>query len=129
MEKQFDHLEEFTKKVMKESGLEQPSKGFAASVMNKIIEEGKTVTYTPLISKRGWFIAAILIIACASLFFFLPETEASFITKLPKPELSFAGTFFKDLELSKTMIYGIGFLALFLVQIPFLKRLLEEKVN
>ena len=63
-----DHLEQrldkLAKKVIKSSKLESPSLDFTANVMQEIeaSQVSHITVYKPLISKRAWFVIAILII-------------------------------------------------------------------
>ena len=63
-----DHLEQrldkLAKKVIKSAKLESPSLDFTANVMQEIeaSQVSHITVYKPLISKRAWFVIAILII-------------------------------------------------------------------
>ncbi len=125
MEKQFDHLEEFTSKIMKESELEQPSATFMKDVMKRVEKQTSTVKYRPLITTRGWFVVTLAIAACMAIFTFIPEAEAGYVNG-PLQNLRDTQIALPELQFSKIMVYGIAFLALFLLQIPFLKRYMNQ---
>jgi len=60
------------------------------------------------------------------LFIFPVFSETPLFSQLTIPE-GFNFEFnLPEINFSKTTIYGLGFLALFLIQIPFLKRQLEK---
>ncbi len=122
MEKSHDKLEQITNKWVEEAGIEQPSANFVSNVMGVIDAKAtRKQVYRPLISRKAWLWVAAMAVASIALIYYLPEGQNSLFTNLEAPLLSFERPF-QGVELSKTMIYAIGFLALFLVQIPFLKR-------
>ncbi len=122
MEKSHDKLEKITSKWVEEAGVEQPSPNFVNNVMGVIdAKASRQQVYRPLISLRGWLWVAALVVGSIALVYYLPEGQNGLFTNLEAPSVSFERPF-QGVELSKTMIYAIGFLALFLVQIPFLKR-------
>jgi hypothetical protein len=90
-------------------------------------EEPGSVSYTPLIPKRAWIILSIGIVALFLYLIFIADPDYVLWGNLllfewiPTIDLSLP-----ELNLSKEMIYGIGFLGLFLLQIPFLKRQLDR---
>lgn len=120
MEKQFKE-DQFTGKLIKEAGLDSPSLNFTSSVMMAINEKREVHQYKPLISTTGWFIfGGMLVIAVFGLFY----TQPGIFTIPDKLNFSWA---FPKIELSNTMKIGISCLLLFLLQIPFLKNLLERE--
>jgi hypothetical protein len=123
MEKPSKNIEKITQDWVREAGLEQPSSAFVQNVMDAIEKRSATQkVYRPLISRRGWgMVAAVFVVGVALLYLF-PIGEVSYFNDLKLAEVSSIKNPFAGLEVSKTMVYGIGFLALFLVQIPFLKR-------
>lgn len=112
-----------TQDWVKEAGLEQPPGNFVKNVMQSINAQvvGQRV-YRPLLSKRGWFLASAFFVASIALLYFFPIGELNYLNDVKIIELPAIKNPFEGVEVSKTMIYGIGFLALFLVQIPFLKK-------
>ena len=123
MEKSSKHIDKITQDWVEEAGIEQPSFGFANNVMRAI--EAKAVrekVYRPLISLRGWGLVAAFFVVSVVLLYYIPIGEIPYlknmdITNVPSIKNPFAG-----LEVSKTMVYAVGFLVLFLIQIPFLKK-------
>jgi hypothetical protein len=123
MEKPSKNIEKITQDWVKEAGLEKPSSAFVQNVMNVIEKKSATQeVYRPLISKRGWGMVAAVFVVSVALLYLFPIGEVSYFNDLKLAEVSGIKNPFAGLEVSKTMVYGIGFLALFLVQIPFLKR-------
>lgn len=52
------NLEKLVEKMMLDSALEAPSLDFTSKVMSEVMsmEKKKSISYKPVISKRGWFI-------------------------------------------------------------------------
>lgn len=122
MEKPSEQLDKKTRDLVKDAGLHSPSPEFLRNVMTAVTEEKATAKgYRPLISKKGWFIFMVGLAACFLLLYVFPMGEVAWIDKLKVGEYLSFGDSLPSLELSKTFIYGIGFMALFLLQIPFLK--------
>ena len=123
MEKSSENIEKITRDWIEEAGIEHPSPGFAHTVMSAIeAKSAKKKVYRPLISLRGWgLVAAVFVIGIALLFLF-PAGEFPYLGKVDLMDGLKIKNPFAGLEVSKTMVYAVGFLALFLVQIPFLKR-------
>jgi len=129
MEKQSKHIDRITEKIIKDAGLHQPSTDFFSNVMEAIETQSvsQTIVYKPLISKTMWTILfALTALILVLLFIFPVFSETPLFGQLTIPE----GFNFKfnlpEIHLSKTTIYGIGFLALFFLQIPFLKKQLNN---
>lgn len=128
MEEQFKHEDRILKQLIAESGLEKPTAGFNARLMQKIeAGESKKAVYSPLISVKGWFVVAVFVIAAVVLLYLYPSGI------LEQSEVSSKfGALSKNmpsLQFSKTVLYGILFLSLFIFQIPLLKRLIEPKIS
>lgn len=127
MEKQFSREDRLMKKLLNEAGTEKPSANFKSSIMMKIeAKNAKIKPYEPLISKNGWvMIAAIFLISMTGLSYLYSDLSISYnlnfdflhLMELPK------------IDLSRTMQYAIAFVALFLLQIPFLKRFLDREYH
>jgi len=127
MEKQSKNIEQITKNIIKEGGLHQPSPNFLSNVMETIEVQklNESIVYKPLISKNMWLVLAVFLGVVAILLFLFPVfSETSLLSQLVIPE-EYKFTL-PELHLSKITIYGIGFLSLFLFQIPFLKRQLDN---
>jgi len=132
MDKQSKNIDSYTKKIVQEAGLESPSSDFTNNVMNmvaeKVLAPPTTVSYIPLISKSNKFILLAILVSVLLYLIFNPMFETSYLSKyivnLNFKEW-FSSTNLFD-SFSKTTLYGIGFLALFLIQIPFLKKYMER---
>lgn len=123
MEEPSKNIEEITREWVKEAGIQQPAAGFVNGVMSFI--EAKAAPnkgYQPLISLRGWGVVSMVFLAAIVLLLLFPIGGVNYFENMDIPNFSEVKNPFAGLEVSKTMIYGFGFLALFLIQIPFLKR-------
>ena len=119
----FYHKDEQTQEWIQEAGIEQPSSGFVHSVMDAIeLNAHTSKVYRPLISKRGWSLVAALFVASLVLVYFFPLGEFRYLETIEFSNLPSIQNPFEGMNVSKPMVYAVGFLALFLVQIPFLKR-------
>ena len=132
MDKQSKNIDLYTKKIVQEAGLESPSSYFTNNVMNmvakKAITKPTTASYIPLISKNNKFILLAILVSVFLYLIFNPMFETSYLSKYTVSlnfKQWFSSTNLFD-SFSKTTLYGIGFLALFLIQIPFLKKYMER---
>lgn len=116
--KEKELLENFTKKMVKETSLEKPSKSFSKNIMDVIVElqpQKEISAYQPLISKKGWFL--IISSLAASIILLLKTTpieKPEFLSKIDTSAISNALSF--DMSLSFTAsnvtVYGFVFLAI-----------------
>jgi hypothetical protein len=129
-------LDNFTKKMVKETPVEKPSIDFSSNVMNAInaLEVKKaTNTFEPLISKKVW----MLIVACIiALTVFLLKTGVNmnegYLSNIDFSRfantISFETSY--NLNISNTALYGFIFLAIMIpIQIGFLKKYHNRKFN
>ena len=125
MEKQFNREDRLMKKLLNEAGTEKPSGDFKKKIMMRVEARNATITpYEPLISKSAWItigIAAVLSIAGLSYLYadisLANHIDFEFLRSLKIPKL----------DLSRNMQIAIAFVALFFLQIPFLKRLMDRE--
>lgn len=117
-----------SRKVVNEAGLQKAPDDMLPNIMDAIAKAGlKHIQYKPLISKKSWVymlltLAAILTVIVLGVpveKYYLNGVDLSFTEKLSE----LVGT----IKISKTALYSIGFLGLFLIQIPFLKRLMDKQ--
>ncbi len=130
MEEQYKHLDQSTRAIIKEAGTYKPSADFLSNVMSAVEVIAKKKGYKPLISKNSWFVICTLLLTWMVVFYVYPSSYSSvFKSSIDLTnKLSFDNPF-SGYEISKALVYGLGFLGLFLVQIPFLKRYMEKKVT
>ena len=133
--KHIEEMDAFTKKYVKEIPTETPSLDFTSNLMDKInqLQVAKSsITYKPLISKKGWFIVFAAIIAAVFIpfqskeegLFTLPEFNLSFLEKF-----NFSGLF-DSIQVSNSVLYlAITFSILVFVQILYLKGHFERQIN
>ena len=127
MEEQSNELDKFTSKWVQEAGVQKPSSSFLDAVMESVIAQAKPVVYAPLISKKVWIILSIIAVCCLLYMYWVPMAESSLVNiALVREKLAFDNPL-ADFKFSKVSAYALGFLALFLVQIPFLKRMISQR--
>jgi len=123
MENSPKEIEKLTQQWVQEAGIEKPSVDFVHNVMDAInTSASKPKVYRPLISKRGWSLIAALFVASLVVVYFFPLGEFRYLETIDLSKLPSIQNPFDGMNVSKPMLYAVGFLALFLVQIPFLKR-------
>ncbi|MFT6065905.1 MAG: hypothetical protein ACJAQX_001781 [Polaribacter sp.] len=121
-------LDAFAKKYVKEIHTESPSKDFTASLMSKIVVEHQKSVFRmkTLISKKGWFVIFVLVLALILIpfesseksFIDFSELDFSFFSKIQIPNLS----------ISNTVLYAICFFGLsFAAQVIFLKNYFNKR--
>ncbi|QNJ96739.1 hypothetical protein [Constantimarinum furrinae] len=126
MEKQFDKDDAALKRIIKTAGREQPSVNFVNDVMQRIaMEKEPAFVYKPLFSKQAWVVvAALFVFAIGTLYFSPLNIFNADQFDFAMPSLQFD---LPQIQLSNTFLYGIAFLSLFLIQIPFLKKFTSEE--
>lgn len=126
MEEQFKNIDRLTKKLLQEAGTHKPSSNFLNNVMLEVEQTAIKKAYQPLISRSTWLVIVVLSVVLILVLTAFPFPQLSFISDLQLSEkLNFQNPF-SGIEFSKTTIYAVGFLGLFLVQIPFLKHYFEK---
>ena len=126
MEEPYKESTQQTKEWIREAGLEQPDQGFEMKIMERIEAKRSLQKATPLISVKGWCVLGLIFMMSITLLYFYPSEALSFKGN------NFSGFLskkvgLKAVTLSKTTQYAFIFLALFLVQLPFLKQYLEKQ--
>lgn len=127
MEEQFNNMDRLTKKYVKDAGVHKPSGDFLSNIMTAIEEKKSHANvYQPLISKRAWWIIGVVALASFVILFLYPTSSISYLNEIDLTKNIAFENPFQDIKFSKTLVYGIGFLGLFLLQIPVLKRFSEQ---
>jgi hypothetical protein len=125
MEEQFKNIDRLTEKLVKDAGIHKPSANFLGDVMSAVNKTAIKQEYKPLISRATWFIIATLFAVSFVTLYFYSTPELSLLQDLNLFEkLSFEIPT-SEFQVPKTMVYAIGFLGLFLFQIPFLKNYMK----
>lgn len=131
--KELEALDAFTKKYIKESEVEVPSIDFTKNIMDTILEleDKKKYQYTPLISKKIWFV--LLGILGVSIAFVSKGTSIKELYQLEflkVPNLNWqVPSLFEQVTISNTFLYaGFFFTLLMYVQIYLLKSRFESKL-
>lgn len=128
MEKQFNREEKLIKKLLNEAGTEQPSADFKSRIMQQIeAKQAQVKVYKPLIPMSVWYIVGVLmIVAMGALYYQYSGVDMDFFS-FDLPKLSMPKINLPNLHFSRTMQYAIAFVALFFLQIPFLKRFMDNQ--
>ena len=122
MEKTFKNIEDSLYSLGKNAGSEQPSPNFLANVMNAVISKSVVQkNYQPLISKKVWFTLVAAIVIGIVLLNVFPSDSAGYLSQYSFADKLSFNINLPEFKASKTMVYAVGFLSLFLLQIPFIK--------
>lgn len=130
--KDFEALDSFHEKYIKEIEQEVPSIDFTNNIMNVILEEetqkALTFEYTPLISKRVWY--ALLVVFIGVILYVLSLSPSAIFPKLnvsfELPEISLFSNL-NLISLSTNMTYVLVLISfLVLGQFYFLKKRFES---
>ncbi|WP_299528509.1 hypothetical protein [Ulvibacterium sp.] len=113
-------LDAFYKKIIQESGLEEPSANFTASVISKIQQENQRAeifSYRPLIPRYVWWVSTVLLSVFFGFVFLKPENSE--FTILPAWNLDFFKmdafvAALNSFQLPDALVYGFLSLAIFI---------------
>lgn len=126
MEKQYKDEDQLIKQLINEAGLEQPSGAFSKNVMSAIQRRSVPMPeYVPLISAKAWRALAALTLVVICILILVPFEGVSVLQKYAHIDRISLPYTFPTFKVSNSMLYGIIFTALFLVEIPFLKRFIK----
>lgn len=126
------HIEDLTDKIMKESSLETPSFNFTANVMSQLQQQTIHIAYKPLISKRVWAVIAACVLIVVVFTFNNSVSESSWIGMLRVTDgFNYSlEALIPNLEIPKTYLYSLSFLALFIIiQIPYIKYMNNKRLQ
>ncbi|GAA3626678.1 hypothetical protein [Flavivirga jejuensis] len=130
------YLEDLTKKVIKETPLENPSFNFTTSVMSQVTEElsnNSVTAYKPLISKMGWGIISIVFLALiACMLFDTQETSTHWLNSIDLSVLynNKVTSVLSGFSIPKTLTYAVVLFGLmFCIQIPLLKSHFNQRLQ
>lgn len=129
MEEQFNREDEFLKKLLNEAITEKPSADFKSKIMRHIEADKSLIkAYKPLISERVWYLVAFaMVISTGWLYFQFSEISIDFSGNFDYLKLEILQIQLPNIHLSRTMQYAVAFVALFFLQIPFLKRVIDKQ--
>ena len=128
MDKQSKKEEHIIKNLIDQAGLEKPSSAFRQTLMDRIEAKGVHKTsYTPLIPAKGWVLMAVFVVAGIGGLYYYPTgiLEQSQLTST----MTDISVRIPEISISKTFTYGVLFLSLFILQIPLLKRYMEQRLK
>ncbi len=116
-----------SKKVLNEAGVQKAPEDLMLNILDAIAKAGiEHIAYKPLISKKILLFIALAAVALLSIIVFLVPVEKYYLDGVDLSIGDRFSAFFGSIQFSKTVLYGVGFLGLFLIQIPFLKRILDN---
>lgn len=122
MEKSNKEIENSIYKLVKDAEVEQPSVNFLSNVMDAVSKQSvEHIEYQPLISKKIWFALAAAIVIGIVLLTIFPSDPVGYLSQYSITDLLSVNISLPEIKASKTMMYGVAFLGLFLLQIPFIK--------
>lgn len=133
-------LEKLVDKIMKDAKLDSPSFDFTNKVMSKVnaLNSNSVTVYKPLISKTGWLIICIILLALTVYIATVTETNSTgFLSALDFSVLRnnkivhiMQGFELPGITLSKSLIYSLFFLGIMVcVQIPLLKHHFNKRLE
>lgn len=130
--KHIKELDAFAKKYVKEIPNEQPSVDFTANLMQKITIESpiKAFKTTSLITKKGWFAIAVLVLVTLGIPFFKSgeSTLQRFNINFSFFENLQATQFLDTVSISNTTIYAFIFFGLMIaIQFTYLKQYFDKR--
>lgn len=122
-------LEEMTAKIVKGAGLKEPSTDFTNRIMEAIELQSQSVTtvYTPLISKKMWWVIGIAVAAVVGYIVFsnveltlMQDIVTTIGGEVPQWGLP---KYNMDVAVPSSLVYGFLIMALLLaIEIPLLKK-------
>lgn len=132
--KHIKELDDFSKKYIKDIDTEKLSPEFTSELMKKIqvLNVYKVQPFTPLISKKVWFLIGLLLVAILSIPFnsneesilSVPELDVTFLNKFQISNLiesvSISNTTFSIICLFGLMIF---------IQFIYLKKYFESRIH
>lgn len=111
------------RQLLKDAGLQKPSSNFSYTVLQAISKEEVTVApYKPLISKSIlWLSFLTIIVSCVLVFFLFEPSSTSILDGLTLEDYKLPEYDLPVFSFSNILLYAIGFMSLFILQVPFLK--------
>lgn len=132
-EKETKYLEDLSRKVIEEAHVESPSFNFTDVVMSKVnaLQESCATVYKPLISKTGWIVISLGVLALVlyTLFFGTKTDTTNWVQAIDFSMFSNINMdFLPSLSISKTFTYAVLFFGLMIcIQIPLLKNHFDKR--
>lgn len=132
--KHIKELDDFSKKYIKDIDTEKLSPEFTSELMKKIqvLNVYKVQPFTPLISKKVWFLIGLLLVAILSIPFnsneesilSVPELGVTFLNKFQLSNL------FESVSISNTTFSIICLFGLMIfIQFIYLKKYFESRIH
>ncbi|WP_298236888.1 hypothetical protein [uncultured Algibacter sp.] len=134
-EQEDNYLDNFAKKIIRNSVVETPSFNFTEDVMSRVSELSKSsvIAYEPLISKKSWIVIGVSLMVLVLYLLFGNQLETSnWFGMLDFSVISnnAINNVFSGITISKTFGYAIIFFCLmFCIQIPFLKHHFNQRLE
>lgn len=132
--KEDKNIEKLVENMMKETTIETPSFDFTSKVMSEVlaIQKKKSFSYTPVISKRGWFILFAIIGSLTAWIIFNGNTQTGTAINFDLSFIKFEKVFniANGLKFSNTTANIILLaIAMLFVQIILLKSHLNKRFH
>ena len=128
MEKPYNKTGATTKNWVKEAGLVKPSPTFSMDVLQKIEAVAEKQQSTPLISGVGWIFVMSVILGSVVILYIYPP-KLSILNNVAELSMQKWKESISALKISDSSFYAFVFLSLFLLQLPFLKKLLDKQLE
>lgn len=134
MSKTDKYLDDLSRTVIKNTEINKPSLDFTNAVMGQISElKSTSIAYKPLISKKGWMLLVLFIIAIIVLSTILgSSSEGAGLMK----NFDLSGqtnnllNSISNIQISKTLVYAVIFFGLMLtIQVTVLKNHFNKQFN
>lgn len=132
--KHIKELDDFSKKYIKDIDTEKLSPEFTSELMKKIqvLNVYKVQAFTPLISKKVWFLIGLLLVAILSIPF---NSNEESILSVPGLDVTFLNKFqlsnlFESVSISNTTFSIICLFGLMIfIQFIYLKKYFESRIH
>nr|WP_298992397.1 hypothetical protein [uncultured Polaribacter sp.] len=132
--KHIKELDDFSKKYIKDIDTEKLSPEFTSELMKKIqvLNVYKVQPFTPLISKKVWFLIGLLLVAILSIPF---NSNEESILSVPELGVTFLNKFqfsnlFESVSISNTTFSIICLFGLMIfIQFIYLKKYFESRIH
>lgn len=128
MEKPSKKTHTCTQNWVKEAGLVKPSPTFSMEVLQKIETVSQRHHSKPLISSVGWVLILSIVLLSAVILYVYPLKLSVWDTIVAQSTQKWNESM-NAIKISDSSFYAFVFLSLFLIQLPFLKKLVDKQLE